>query len=193
MGLTGILELRRRWGDYRVAGALQRAQERVAKQDFQGSLADLDRAVQISARGADVPRTAKGATLVLLGRYGEAIKSIEAALRINPKNEVAWVNKGNALARMGRHVDALQCYNSAIRVRPGYEVAWNNKGNALARLGRLRDALNCYDRALEIDPDYRSAWWNRGYVYARLGDNENAVRCADAVLRLDRRVPAAVP
>ena len=193
MGLTGILELRRRWVDYRVAGALQRAQEGVAKQDFQGSLADLDRAVQISAHGADVPRTAKGATLVLLGRYGEAIKSIDAALRINPKNEVAWVNKGNALARMGRHVDALQCYNSAIRVRPGYEVAWNNKGNALARLGRLRDALNCYDRALEIDPDYRSAWWNRGYVYTRLGDDENAVRCADAVLRLDRRVPAAVP
>src|SRR5437016_5944221 len=127
------------------------------------------------------------ATLVLLGRYEEALRAIDTALDINPQNEVAWVNKGNALTRLGRLIDALRCFNAAIKVNPQFEVAWNNKGNALARLGKFEDALRCYDRALEIDPGYRGAWVNKGFVLTKLGRFDEAASCADRVLLLERR------
>src|SRR5438309_822057 len=123
---------------------LVRAERDVQRKDYEQSLVEYDRAIataRADVPGAEIPWYGKGATLILLGRYEEALRAIDTALDINPRNEVAWVNKGNALTRMGQLMDALRCFNAAIKVNPLFEVAWNNKGNALARLGKFEDAL----------------------------------------------------
>ena len=169
---------------------LIRAERDVQRKDYEQSLAEYDRAIaaaRADVPGAEIPWYGKGATLILLGRYEEALRAIDTALDINPRNEVAWVNKGNALTRMGELMDALRCFNAAIKVNPLFEVAWNNKGNALARLGKFEDALRCYDRGLEIDPGYRGAWVNKGFVLTKLGRFDEAASCADHALFLERR------
>src|SRR6267143_638204 len=169
---------------------LIRAERDVQRKDYEQSLAEYDRAIaaaRADVPGAEIPWYGKGATLILLGRYEEALRAIDTALDINPRNEVAWVNKGNALTRMGELMDALRSFNAAIKVNPLFEVAWNNKGNALARLGKFEDALRCYDRALDIDPGYRGAWVNKGFVLTKLGRFDEAASCADHALLLDRR------
>ncbi len=189
---SAVLHVRARWVDVRVAAGVRRAEEMAARRDYRGAIEELDRATKLTgAGGSDAPWYSKGAALVVLGRYEEAMACIDTALKINSRNEVAWVNKGNALVRMARPVDALRCYNSAIKVNPRYEVAWNNKGNALARLGKFEDALRCYERALAIDGSYRGAWENKGYVLAKLGDFDAAAKCADEALRLAG--PGGVP
>ena len=176
-----------------AAGALRRelleADRHIQREDYARSLQDYDRAIRLGAKGIpgeDLPWYGKGATLILLGRYEEALRAIDTALDINPRNEVAWVNKGNALTRMGRLMDALRCFNAALKVNPGYEVAWNNRGNTLARLGKNEEALRCYDKALGIDASYRGAWVNKGYVLTKLGRYEEASACADRALRVSR-------
>ena len=169
---------------------IARAERDIARQDYAGSVKDFDRAIALGAKGApgeDLPWYGKGASLILLGRYDEALRAIDQSLDLNPRNEVAWLNKGNALTKMGRLLDALRCFNAAIQVNPSYEVAWNNKGNTLARLGHFDEALECYERALEIDPNYRGAWVNKGYVLTKLGRYDEATSCADRVLRLNER------
>jgi len=167
---------------------LQRGEEDFRRRDFKKSVEDYDRAIEIARKsGAEdvaAPWYSKGAALVVLGRYEEALKAIDEALKINPNNEVAWVNKGNALSRMNDYKGALRSFNAALRANPRYEVAWNNKGNALARLGRYREALKCYELALQIDSDYRGAWVNKGYVLAKLGEFEEAAKCAETVMKL---------
>lgn len=173
-----------------VRRELVEAEAHYERQDYAKSVEDYDRAIRLAERSSgpeELPWYGKGAALIILGRYGEALESIDRALDINPYNEVAWVNKGNALTKMGRLVDALRCFNAAIKVNPAYEVAWNNKGNALARLGRFEEALRCYEKALDLDPDYRGAWVNKGYVLAKLGRYDEAAACADRVLRLGER------
>lgn len=165
-----------------------RAERDVQRKNYEQSLTEYDRAIAAASKdvpGAEIPWYGKGATLILLGRYEEALRAIDRALDINPRNEVAWVNKGNALTRMGQVLDALRCFNAAIKVNPLYEVAWNNKGNALARLGKHDEALRCYERALGIDPGYRGAWVNMGFVLTKLGRFDEAASCADQALRLD--------
>lgn len=165
-----------------------RAERDVARKDYERSLTEYDRAIATASKdvpGAEIPWYGKGATLILLGRYEEALLAIDRALDINPRNEVAWVNKGNALTRMGQLLDALRCFNAAIKVNPLYEVAWNNKGNTLARLGKHDEALRCYERALGIDPGYRGAWVNMGFVLTKLGRFDEAASCADRALRLE--------
>jgi len=182
-------EVLRRRSAVALRRQLVRAERNVERKDYERSLAEYDRAIAAAPTdvpGAEIPWYGKGATLVLLGRYEEALRAIDTALDINPQNEVAWVNKGNALTRLGRLIDALRCFNAAIKVNPQFEVAWNNKGNALARLGKFEDALRCYDRALKIDPGYRGAWVNMGFVLTKMGRFDEAASCADEALRLDR-------
>ena len=183
-------ELRARRTTARAHREITKAERNIAREDYAGSVRDFDRAIALGARGLpgeDLPWYGKGASLILLGRYDEALRAIDKALDLNPRNEVAWLNKGNALTKTGRLLDALRCFNAAIKVNPSYEVAWNNKGNTLARLGHLDEALMCYERALEIDPDYRGAWVNKGYVLTKLGRYDEATSCADRVLRLNER------
>src|SRR2546427_3720 len=185
-----VTEILRRQSVTVLRRQLIRAERDVQRKDYEQSLATYDRAIAAAGAnvpGAEIPWYGKGATLVLLGRYEEALRAIDTALDINPRNEVAWVNKGNALTRMGQLLDALRCFNAAIKVNPLFEVAWNNKGNALARLGKFEDALRCYDRALEIDPGYRGVWVNKGFVLTKLGRFDEAASCADHALLLERR------
>jgi len=167
---------------------LVRAERDMGRKDYEQSLVDYDRAIATArpgVTGAEMPWYGKGATLILLGRYDEALRAIDRALDINPHNEVAWLNKGNAFTKLGRLIDALRCFNAAIKVNPAYEVAWNNKGNALARLGKFDEALGCYERALDIDARYRGAWVNMGFVLTKLGRFDEAASCADRALGLE--------
>ena len=191
-----VLELRARWARVRMGVYVDRAERSLAHRDFEGSIKEFDRALRFAgtgAQGRELPWHGKGAALTILGRYDEALRAIDEALDINPRNEVAWVNKGNALSRMGRPIDALRSFNAAIKVNPAYEVAWNNKGNALARLGHFEEALTCYEHALAIDQGYRGAWVNKGYVLAKLGRYDEAAKCADHVLGLTARGAAGSP
>ena len=190
---VGLEEIRRRRRANAIRTALAGAQGDYARRNLEETVAGYDRAIHLTDEGiapVDLPWYGKGAALVLLGRYEEALRAVDRALDINPKNEVAWLNKGNALMRVGRVLDALRCFNAAIKVNAAYEVAWNNKGNALARLGRHEEALRCYDQALAIDPRYRDAWANKGYVLTRLGRYEEAAACADHVIPLVRSARA---
>ncbi len=181
-------EILRRKSASTLRRQLVRAERDMGRKDYEQSLADYDRAIATArpgVTGAEIPWYGKGATLILLGRYDEALRAIDTALDINPHNEVAWLNKGNAFTKLGRLVDALRCFNAAIKVNPAYEVAWNNKGNALARLGKFEEALGCYERALEIDAGYRGAWVNKGFVLTKLGRFDEAASCADRALGLE--------
>ena len=182
------LEVRRRKSTSILRREVVLAQKNMARQNYERSLEEYDRAIAAAhsdVPGREIPWYGKGATLILLGRYEEAVHAIDVALDINPRNEVAWLNKGNAMTKMGRLIDALRCFNAAIKVNPSFEVAWNNKGNALARLGKYEEALDCYERALAMDPGYRGAWVNKGFVLTKLGRFDEAASCADQALRLD--------
>jgi len=179
----------------RIRSDVETGRARHVRLDPRGSLASYDRAIERSKRSAtgmsDAAWTSKGAALLLLGEYDEAIQCLDTAVRLNPGNALAWLNRGNALARKGQLKESLWSFNKVIEIDPRYEVAWNNKGNTLARLGNYAEALKCYERALAIDRDYRGAWVNKGFVLAKLGYYEEAALCADRVLSIARKPAAA--
>ena len=184
------MEILRRRSATVLRRQIVRAERGIERKDYERSLAEYDRAIAAAPAdvpGAEIPWYGKGAALILLGRYEEALQAIDKALDINPRNEVAWLNKGNAFTRMGQLLDALRCFNAAIKVNPVNEVAWNNKGNALARLRKYEEALRCYERSLAIDPGYRGAWVNMGFVLTKLGRFDEAASCADQALHLETR------
>ena len=117
----------------------------------------------------------KGYSLGNLGMHQEAIVCYDEALKINPKDEKAWVNKGAALAALGMHQEAIVCFDEALKINPKHEVAWNNKGYTFYNLGRYQEAIVCYDEALKINPMYAKTWINKGNALEKLGMYQEAI------------------
>jgi tetratricopeptide (TPR) repeat protein len=99
----------------------------------------------------------KAGALTDLGRYDEALKTVDAGLIQFKNNSGLWNNKGYVLYKMGRYSDAVDAYDHAVSIDPSYVKGWINKGNALIGAGRYQDAADAYNKALTLDPGNKDA------------------------------------
>jgi Flp pilus assembly protein TadD len=120
---------------------------------------------------------AQGDRLVKQGRYEEALRHYERAIRMVRRPSYAWTSRGVALKYLGRLDDALRCHENAIRLDPENEVAWCNLGTVYFKKGELGKAIECYDKAIHLRPKYAIAWNNKGVVLSRMNQFAEADRC----------------
>ena len=79
-------------------------------------------------------RLIKRATLLRKqGKYTQAFKPLNRALKIYPRYPTAWNNRGNLLSDLGRYKEAIKCYDKALAISPGFRVAEKNKAVVIDR------------------------------------------------------------
>jgi len=99
----------------------------------------------------------KAAALADMGKYDDALTTVNAGL-VQFKNSTGmWNNKGYILYKMGRYNEAVDAYSQAVTIDPAYEKGWINKGDALVKAGRSVEAVEAYNKALSLDPESSSA------------------------------------
>jgi protein O-mannosyl-transferase len=88
-------------------------------------------------------------------RLPEAIRHLEAAVRIKPDSARAHSDLGSALSKLpDRLPQVIAEYQLAVRFSPGSAIPHYNLGNALEAAGRLPEALAEWDTAIRLDPAY---------------------------------------
>ena len=110
------------------------------------------------------------------GEYPEAVRRIDAALKINPNAAAAHNNRGSALKDLGQAKEALASYERAIALKADYAEAFYNRGNVLRELARFGDAAESYERAAAFRPNYPEAFNNRGSALKALERHHAFVR-----------------
>jgi tetratricopeptide (TPR) repeat protein len=99
----------------------------------------------------------KSAALIDLGRYDEALTTVDAGL-LRFKNESGlWNNKGYILFKQGNYDAAIEAYNQATGINPSYEKGWLNKANALYEAGRYQESADAYTKVLALDNENSDA------------------------------------
>jgi tetratricopeptide (TPR) repeat protein len=119
------------------------------------------------------------------GRYEEAYREYEEALKINRSSKFVWLYKGNILKAQGKLGEAIKSYDEAIRLDPRYTNAWNGKGNALWAQDKLDEAIKSYDEAIRLDPNYANAWNGKGNALWAQYKLDEAIKSYDEAIRLD--------
>jgi tetratricopeptide (TPR) repeat protein len=79
----------------------------------------------------------------------DALRTLDEALALAPRNTDALVKRGKALEKLGRMEDALRCYDRALEIDDSLTIAHLSKGGVYNRLDRFGEALECYERALQ--------------------------------------------
>ncbi|MCX6689476.1 MAG: tetratricopeptide repeat protein [Methanoregula sp.] len=99
----------------------------------------------------------KSYALIQLGKFDDAIQTVDLGLVIYPKDTMLWNNKGYALFKQGNYAGAVASYDKALSFDKNYTTSLVNKGDALYQMGRFQDAVDSYNKVLEINPDNSAA------------------------------------
>src|SRR5947207_12799835 len=95
------------------------------------------------------------------GRPRDAAGLLEAHLREDPSDAVAFAALGVAMVQLGQGDAALQALERAHYLKPHDPVILYSYGLVLEALGRWREAHLRFTSALRLDPDHEAAWRRR--------------------------------
>jgi uncharacterized caspase-like protein len=108
------------------------------------------------------------------GRYGQAIKDFDQAIRLNPKDHDAFNNRCWARAVMGGGSSDLQAAlrdcNESLRLKPNFVDALDSRGLVNLKIGLPNSAIADYNAALRLNSKHASALFGRGKAKLRNGD-----------------------
>jgi protein O-GlcNAc transferase len=116
------------------------------------------------------------------GDLPDAIRWLDAALKINPTIAAAHHNRGLALHALKRLDEALASHDRAIALGPDYAPAYAAHANVLYDMKRFGEAVASYDQAIAKKPDYPEALSNRSVALKELGRFGEAVASCDRAL-----------
>ena len=123
-------------------------------------------------------------------RFEVALKCLDAAVNLEPKNASYLVDRANVIASMGSPRDAVTAYDLAITLNPTIAEAHSNRGQALRMLGRRPEAVASFDRAIAIKPNLIDAHCFRSDTLMEMGDFDAAITGYTQTLLLN---PAHLP
>ena len=108
----------------------------------------------------------------------------EHALRVDPDDYVAYLNRGTVRQAEGDLVGAFADFTEAVRRNPDYYLAFYSRATERLARGDDAGAIADYTATLRINPRYIEAYNNRGLARQRTGDLEGAIADLSEALRL---------
>jgi len=161
----------------------------VAMGDFHRAIDMFDRSSKITPTGLALSNM--GTAYYRLGRFGDAVKAYEAALRLDAKSSMLHGNLGDAYVRLNRHADAAREFTAAremalaaLRVNDKDARTMARAATFEAKLGLKTEAAAHAAQAVVLalrDPEVQ---YKQAVVAALIGDRPTALRALNEALTL---------
>ena len=119
------------------------------------------------------------------GDFAGAIRRIQRAIDIDPRQAAYHQNLGNALLASGEPVRAEAAYRRAIEIAANFAEAHFGLGDALFHQKNYAKAISNYRSAVTLSPRMVNAWFNLGKAYVCANENEMALSCFKKVAALE--------
>ena len=126
------------------------------------------------------------------GRYAEAIRYFNEALRLKSRDATAHYNLGFVYEKNREPQRAIECFRSAVALRPGFDMAWYGMGLAHATLGEHREAMDAFDRAARLQPMSSPVWYQLGLACHHAREPERVRQVIRHLNRFDPRMARRV-
>jgi serine/threonine protein kinase len=96
----------------------------------------------------------RGDRLAERGEYDRAIAEYDEAVRLDPHEVLALINRGYCLYRKRLFAEAIADYERALAQDPTNAEAYNNRGMVWKDLGQFAKAIPEFEQALHFDPTH---------------------------------------
>lgn len=126
-----------------------------------------------------------GVALSMQGRPKEAEATFREALKLDERNEMAWLHLASLLYEQGSKKEAEKALRRAKEILPSHGAIHRLHSNWLLLENRLEQAKAEAREAIRLEPGVHNHWRQLGLVEDRLGHPEESAKAYRAALRLD--------
>ncbi len=109
------------------------------------------------------------------GDYEEAVKSIDMAISLVPRNPEYHLVKADILYRMEDFEGALNELNFSETLGNRSANLYSLKSLCFGSMGDYEKSLDMADKAISVDPDYAYAYYNRALALRNMGKYKEAI------------------
>ena len=130
--------------------------------------------------------------LAMLGRFAEASKNLEFALKLDPLSPIMLESRAY-LHLLSREYDpAIEVYAGIMAADPSYYKAYTSMGRAYLHKGDYKRAVQLLQKGLALAGEVPSIFGALGQAYGLSGDRTNAKRTLEHLAQMAamRAVPA---
>jgi tetratricopeptide (TPR) repeat protein len=133
---------------------------------------------QASSQAATDARTAleAGAGFLKANDAQRALDAFERAIKLEPTNAEAYLQKCRALAGLRRQEEAIPACTESLRLRPGDPNALRDRGHYYLNLGRVDLGLADLRIAESVKKNDRGIYYHLGMAYYLSGDFAEAAK-----------------
>jgi tetratricopeptide (TPR) repeat protein len=118
---------------------------------------------------------ALGRSYARVGRFDDALRSLQTAVRLDPRSADARLYLGNIYVRRGEFANAARHLEKALEFRPDDPKVHLNLGTAWGMMGRTREAIEQFRQTLAAEPNNTLALVNLGRLLDQQGDRKGGL------------------
>ncbi len=158
---------------------------------WRDNLSFWDRVIALDSRNEIAVNMRARLKFEEIGDFSGAVTDYSHALRLNPGNGDALVNRGLVRLRLEMYRGAAADFNAAQRLAKDQPEVYNGRGLLYYQQGQLEKALQQYNIAVSLAPNFVDAHNNRGLLQKALGNIEAALENFDMAIHLAPEAPEA--
>jgi Flp pilus assembly protein TadD len=144
------------------------------KGDYQGAIADYDRALALNPQFGEV-YFRRGIARSLIKDWRGAEADYSQAIVIKPDYHEAYLHRGNVRNTLNNWRGAKLDFDVVLTLNPTNLSAYLGRGVALCELSNCQDGLRDYNRVIALNPRYAEAYSRRGFAYFQAGNRQGAI------------------
>jgi tetratricopeptide (TPR) repeat protein len=122
-----------------------------------------------------------------LGVHSEAMKLLEAGMKIKPQEIELSLLRGICLGAQGKIQDEMKIYNELFKSGPQNSEMLLQRGRVLEKDFRVQEAQRIFDTVIQKNPAHERAWYYKASLLLHLNDYEESLRCINKVLEISPR------
>lgn len=117
--------------------------------DYQGAIADLERAIQLNSNNAQAYSN-QGLARAAIGDLQGAIAAFNQALHLNPSLAIAYYNRGFVRSQLEDYQEAIADFTRAIQLNPEDADSYHCRCLVHYTLGDKKKVIEDFQKAAEL-------------------------------------------
>ncbi len=120
------------------------------------------------------------------GKFEDALKNWQLAIKINPNYIEAYNGMGNAYKKLNDLNKAIVNFKKAIEINPNYLEARLNLSNVLMQSESFEDALKTFNEVIKIDANNINAYYGKALTLQKLLKHKEAIETFEKALGINK-------
>ncbi len=138
---------------------------------------------ELESTSKKIGETAK--QLIRFGQYKEAIKILNLALQLNPKEENLWITIAEAQFKAKDSERALLSLDKALVINPKNPSIYFTRGSIYMNSKHLENAISMLNQGLLLDNKNETGYFQLGNAYIMLKEYTKALDTYNKVTKLN--------